>query len=264
MTGLKISGAALVAVGMLLAQAPDPARSTMPGATPSSMQDRNNAAPGSMRRNTMASASDAKNNSQTVTGYLVAASCSNWKNAGMPARTPGPAGDMVNRSSPRDATSSAMSPSGDVTSGQMSPRDPTMDPVTQGSRTTTQARRGTMRTDTRPSATEMANSENMIEDRVNAAGERTMSDMAASTQLTWSKPPSACSATLSTTEFAIFSNGKVYYFDAATNSNFQHQYQSNEKMKMALSNGMTSPVFVTASGSVKGDTIHVMRLHRGQ
>jgi len=120
-----------------------------------------------------------------------------------------------------------------------------------------------MRTDTRTSATEMANSENMIEDQVSATGKRRSSEMAADTQSAMNKPPTACSASLSTTEFGIFSNGKLYYFDAASNSNFQHQYASNEKMKMALSNGTTTPVMVTASGMAMGDTIHVMKIHRG-
>lgn len=251
-TTLKISGAALLATGILLAQAPDPARTTMPGATTSSTQDRNNAAPGSMmNRSTPRSTTGASTPGETVTGYLVDASCKEWANNRTMDRTTAAGANTTTGSS---TTTSAVSPS----VGQLSPSDPTTAAMTQPD-TAAARRSGRMR----PSATEMANSQAMIEDQVNSNGKR-VPDMPASTQLTWNKPPSACSASLQTTQFGIFSNGKMYMFDPATNSNFQQQYQSNEKMKMALSNGVSAPVLVTASGPVTGDTIHVTRIHRGQ
>lgn len=263
----KVSGAAVLAAGMIWAQTPDPAQSTMPSS--STMQDRNNAAPGSMQRNSTMERQSA-NGMQQVTGYLVNASCSNLAAASMqgtstvrdassmprqsmsgtsdmPMKSSTAKGDMVNRSSVADATNGA----------RTSSNDPTTAAMTQPDRST----RG-MRTDTRASATEMANSENMIEDQVTGAGRRT-GDMKASA-MAFSKPPSACSANLSTTQFAVFSNGKVYTFDAASNSNFQQQYQQNEKMKMALSNGDTKPVMVTVSASVMdSNTLHVMKIRRG-
>lgn len=232
--------------------------------------------------NTTSGASSVTSGANTTTGSSTAQSATNGS-AGSPGGSV-TSGNMSPRDARTDATTGGHTDAGQTAVATGTDRiatDPASQRATNGRGTTASARNGnvesmshnqdSMMRSSPPRGTMRTDQPDMPKDNINSStmdrgtpGRMAGGALARNTMA--GAPPSGCSATSSTTAFALYSNGQVYKFDDASNQAFAGQIKSNEKLRQSLGDSAmaTKGLMMTATGSVQGDTLHVKSIRRGK
>ena len=66
-----------------------------------------------------------------------------------------------------------------------------------------------------------------------------------------------CQLKPNTTAFALMSDGKIFQFDKASNTEIRDRFKSNEKIQQIVESGQNKAILISVTGSIDKNMIRV-------